>query len=134
MTTGHCLCGDVTWEASGAPTWNALCHCDSCRRAAGAPVVACLGMRREGFRWTGAEPVAFMSSPGNQRLFCGRCGSSMAFLGEDFPDEIFLYAASLSDPSTYRPEMHTHYGERLHWLALTDDLPRIEGTKAEPQP
>ncbi len=125
MTRGHCLCGDVTWEYDGDPTWNALCHCDSCRRSAGAPVVACIGVLRADFQWTGAKPQAYQSSPGRERLFCGRCGSSMAFVGDDFPGEIFLYAASLDDPSGYQPIKHTHYAERLAWLGLADDLPKL---------
>ncbi|MEM8752720.1 MAG: GFA family protein [Pseudomonadota bacterium] len=128
---GRCLCGDVTWAYDAAPTWNALCHCESCRRATSAPVVACLGARRDAFRWTGAAPAAYASSPGAERLFCGRCGSSMAWRGEAFPEEIFLYAACLDDPADYVPDRHTHYGERLSWLSLADDLPKIEGSNRE---
>lgn len=128
---GRCLCGDVSWSYEGEATWNALCHCDSCRRASGAPVVACIGALREQFRWTGATPASYASSAGVERLFCGRCGSSMAFRGVDFPTEIFLYAASLDDPSVYRPDVHTHYGERLDWLRLVDDLPTVVGTHKE---
>ena len=134
MMRGHCLCGDVRWACDGDPTWNALCHCDSCRRAAGAPVVACIGVRRSEVRWTGAAPAAYRSSPGAERWFCTRCGSAMAFVGADFPDEIFLYAASLEDPAAYRPTLHTHHGEHLPWLALADDLPRVSGTHAGAKP
>lgn len=128
---GRCLCGDVTWAYDAPPTWNALCHCDSCRRAAGAPVVACIGALRHAFRWTGVAPAAYASSPGVRRLFCRTCGSSMAFEGDDFPDEIFLYAGSLENIDDYAPTTHTHYGERTPWLRIEDDLPKRIGTQKE---
>ena len=125
---GRCLCGDVLWTYDDDTTWNAICHCDSCRRSCSAPVVACIGARRAGVRWAGVAPAIYASSPGVERLFCGRCGSAMAFRGADFPDEIFLYAASLEDPAMYKPDMHVHYGERLPWLNIVDDLPKITGS------
>ncbi|MEM8840617.1 MAG: GFA family protein [Pseudomonadota bacterium] len=125
---GHCLCGDIRWAYSGTPSWNALCHCDSCRRACSAPVVACIGARRDQVAWSGAEPAIYRSSARVERLFCPRCGSALAFRGEGFPDEIFLYAGSLENPGDYRPDLHTHYGERVGWLALKDNLPHITGS------
>jgi len=58
----------------------------------------------------------------------------MAFKGKDFPDEIFLYAASLRNPDAYFPTQHTHFGERLKWLKIEDDLPKVIGTQAEQTP
>lgn len=128
---GRCLCGDVTWSYRGDTTWNAICHCESCRRSCSAPVVGCIGALCAGFRWTGAAAAVYLSSPGVERLFCGRCGSAMAYLGREFPNEIFLYAASLEEPATYMPEMHVHYRERVPWLHIEDDLPKFSGSKEE---
>ena len=38
--TGGCLCGEVRYEAVGEPMAIAYCHCASCRKHTGAPVVA----------------------------------------------------------------------------------------------
>ena len=55
----------------------------------------------------------------------------MAFVGDDYPEEIFLLAATLSDPAAYTPEIHVHYGERLPWLHIEDDLPKLHGSNED---
>ena len=42
MLTGHCCCGYVRYRIDGQPSKQTLCHCATCRRASGAPVVALL--------------------------------------------------------------------------------------------
>jgi hypothetical protein len=123
-TRGRCLCGEVTYEFDGAENWRAYCHCESCRRNTSSPVTAFFGVPRSAFRFTGGAPAAYASSPGVRRLFCGRCGSPMAYESDRWPDEIHLYAASLDDPEAYRPQAHVHVAERLSWFDVRDDLPR----------
>lgn len=122
---GHCLCGSVTWQYTGTETWACYCYCDDCRRNCSAPVTAYIGVPLERFRWTGATPAAYSSSPGVTRHFCATCGTPMAFQAEHYAGEIHLYAASLDDPANFVPEFHVHYAERLPWLRIDDDLPRF---------
>lgn len=124
LTRGRCLCGDVTYEFEGAENWRAYCHCESCRRNTSSPVTAFFGVARSAFRFTGKAPLAYASSPGVRRLFCGRCGSPMAYETDRRPHEIDLYALTLEDPQRYRPDAHTHVAERLAWFDVKDDLPR----------
>jgi hypothetical protein len=126
-TGGRCLCGAVTYRFDGAPHWSAYCHCESCRRNCSAPVAAFFGVGRGDFRWTGATPALFESSPGVRRLFCGRCGTPMAYDAERDTRSIHLYAASLDDPAAFRPTAHVFAAERLPWFDVADDLPRHEG-------
>ncbi|MEQ8355200.1 MAG: GFA family protein [Kiloniellaceae bacterium] len=129
--TGRCLCGDVTFEYSGTENWRAYCHCESCRRNTSSPVTAFLGVPRGNCRFTGTPAKIFESSPGVRRLFCGRCGSPMAFDADRYPDEIHLYAASLDDPAGYVPEVHVHSAERLPWFDVKDSLRRYPGSGSE---
>src|SRR5262249_53077551 len=45
--TGGCFCGAVRYEARGRPREVSHCHCPSCRRCAGAPVVTWATWRRD---------------------------------------------------------------------------------------
>jgi len=131
-TSGRCLCGDVTFEYDGEELWRAYCHCESCRRNTSSPVTAFLGVPRRACRFTGKAPAAYQSSPGVRRLFCGRCGSPMAYQSDRYPEEIHLYAASLDAPEAYRPEGHVHCSERLSWFDVKDSLPRHPGSGGSP--
>ena len=72
---GGCLCGAVRFRAAGPASNATLCHCTSCRRAAGAPVVAWLTFAAPRFAFTRGDPVRYRSSPLVVRSFCGRCGT-----------------------------------------------------------
>lgn len=129
MTTrGHCLCGRTSWEFDGPVTWACYCHCDDCRRNCAAPVVAWLGVPISRFRWTGNAPATYESSPGVRRQFCATCGSPIAFEADHYAGSMHLYAASMEDPTAFRPEFHVNHVSKMPWLALEDGLPTFNGT------
>jgi hypothetical protein len=125
---GRCLCGAVTFEFDGPVNWSGHCHCESCRRTTSSAFTTFIGVPRKVCRFTGAAPQAYGSSPGVRRLFCGRCGSPIAYDAEAYPDEIHLYLASLEDPNAITPSSHAFYEEKLSWLEVDDGLPVYEET------
>ncbi|MBV7396732.1 GFA family protein [Mameliella sediminis] len=125
--TGRCLCGHIRYRAATAPVWTALCHCDSCRRACSAPVVAWMGFATGDVTWTGTCKF-YQSSRIATRGFCPECGTQMSFESTRWPGEIHLYGVSRDDPQAYAPDLHCHHAERLDWLTLTDDLRKCEGS------
>lgn len=129
LTTGHCLCGTVSFAFEGPLTWACYCHCADCRRNCASPVTAFLGTPLSGFSWTGQAPKAFASSPGVIRHFCDTCGTPMAFQADHYPGEIHLYAATLSDPAAFTPAFHVHHDSHLPWLHMADALPRYPRSK-----
>jgi len=60
---GGCLCGAIRYRVGGKPTNTMICHCRSCRRAAGSPVVAWLTFATTDFQFSKGQPVEFSSSP-----------------------------------------------------------------------
>ena len=127
---GRCLCGAVSYEYEGPENWRAHCHCESCRRCVSSPFTTFMGVPNEAFRFTGKAPRTYVSSPGVRRLFCGDCGSPMAYEADRFPNEIHLYAASLERPESFEPTAHVHVAEQLPWIHLADGLPRYQGGSA----
>ncbi|MGB7270581.1 MAG: GNAT family N-acetyltransferase [Albidovulum sp.] len=122
--TGHCFCGAVSYAFSGPPNWQAHCHCESCRRNCSAPYTSFFGINHDRWRWTGTKPAVFASAPGVKRHFCATCGTPMAYENTRWSHEIHFYAASLTDPNVFKPDQQVHVDERLHWVAIDEDLPR----------
>ena len=120
---GGCLCGAVRYRASGPPSGITICHCATCRRASGAPLVAWSEFPAGGLNFTRGVAVRYASSPGVERTFCGRCGTQLTYLRQDAPDSIDLTLASLDDPEVVPPEDHTWTTSRLCWIKLSDGLP-----------
>lgn len=116
--TGHCLCSAVTFALEGPHNWAGHCYCDSCRRNSGAPVITFVGHPDGKWRWTGQVPTCFESSPGTRRHFCPRCGSSVAYASDRYPNETHFHATLLDDPSVIEPTGRFHADEKLPWPDL----------------
>jgi len=131
-TTGHCLCGRVSYRATGEPNWRCYCHCESCRRAAGVPVTAFASFPIAHFRFEG-EPSRYTSSPGVTRSFCGHCGTPLTYEAKDMPGEIHLMVGSSDDPAAAHlaPQYHVFDNERISWVDIGADLPRSKPRPAE---
>jgi len=120
---GRCLCGACTFELIGKQNWVGHCHCDSCRRATASPMTTWIGQENGRWRFTGAEPAKYESSPGNTRGFCPTCGSPFYYLSRRYPDETHFYAALLDHPEDVEPDRNFHIDEMLPWMKLAHDLP-----------
>jgi hypothetical protein len=81
-TTGGCMCGAVRYEAVGKPIIVGYCHCNSCRRHTGAPVVTVVIFEQDRVKFTKDDRKIYNSSPGVGRGFCDQCGSSLTWEGK----------------------------------------------------
>ncbi len=123
--SGRCLCGAVRYEVSGAASTICFCHCESCRRAVGAPAVPWGTFASEHFRLTRGEIAEYRSSPAVTRGFCARCGSSLTFRHDARPAEIDVTLATLDDPTRFVPQMHVWVGDKLPWESISDGRPQF---------
>ena len=125
--SGSCRCGAIRFAASASPLFSGYCHCEDCRRAGGAPVIAFVGFRRADVDWSGEEPARY-GEPPVERLFCRTCGAPLGYRDERLADRIYLYTCALDRPQDHPPQSHSYAGERLPWLRLHDGLPEHETT------
>ncbi|MBE9604007.1 GFA family protein [Acetobacteraceae bacterium H6797] len=123
MLKGGCFCGHVRYEAHGEPFHPTVCHCADCRRIVGAPMVAWFSVARGDYRLISGEPARFASSPGVERSFCPRCGTSLTYCAENYPGEIDIALATLDDPEALPPADNTQTGGRLSWAFEIHTLP-----------
>ncbi|MFO1350407.1 MAG: GFA family protein [Gammaproteobacteria bacterium] len=129
VITGQCLCGTVRFAVTPPTLWCAHCHCTMCRRAHGAAFVTWFGCARGNFAISaGADAVRwYRSSPPARRGFCARCGSTLFFESERWPDETHIALANVDGTIDRKPSAHVSYDHRAHWFPFQDDLKKIGG-------
>ncbi len=124
--SGSCLCKGVAFRVELPSTWVAHCHCTMCRRAHGAAFVTWVGM--EEARCAVEDPEAlvrwYASSPGAERGFCSRCGSTMFFRSKRWPGELHIVLSNFADPVDRAPQAHVFYDTHVGWFDISDDLPK----------
>ena len=127
--TGGCLCGSVRYELAGDSVWTGYCHCNSCRKHTGAPVVAFVSYEPNRVRWLSGNRARYESSPGRFRAFCPECGTSLTWEGNvGGATWTEIHISTLDDPDRFPPTEHVFHGEKISWFEVRDELKRIEGT------
>jgi hypothetical protein len=129
---GGCLCGAVRYRATGAAHATSLCHCRSCRLSTGAPSLAWVIFREQDLAIVAGELAVHRSSPGVERGFCARCGTSLTYRRANRPGLFDVTTASLDDPNAFPPDKEIWTSERLSWEAINPDLPQFEEFSAPP--
>jgi hypothetical protein len=119
---GGCLCGTIRYRITGLPVAQSLCHCRSCRLAAGAPSVAWIVVRRSEFMIVSGEPVRFRSSMSVVRTFCGKCGTPLTYQNDDSPDTIDVTTATLDLPEAFPPTREIWLEHKLAWERANENL------------
>jgi hypothetical protein len=122
--TGGCLCGAVRYRTSIPKLPPTLCHCVSCRRAAGAHAVGLYTVDQDQMAFTPGQPVYYSSSSKVLRGFCGRCGTALTYWHADWPTDISVTIASLDDPELAAPADHTWMADAPAWDRPADGLPQ----------
>lgn len=123
MVTGGCACGAVRYEARGACSNSMVCHCRSCRRAAGAPVVPWVTFALSGFRFTQGAPAEFRSSAPVVRTFCAACGTPLTYRHESYGDAVDITTCSLDEPERFPPTHHSWLSHDIAWVKFGDGVP-----------
>ena len=128
---GGCFCGAIRYRASAAPLASMVCHCNSCRRISGAPMVAWLTFAKAAVVYSQGQPAELRSSPGVLRTFCARCGTQLTYHNDRYADEIDLTTATLDEPSAFPPTHHSWMCDSLTWLRLGDGLPAYQRSRSD---
>ncbi|HSG96990.1 MAG TPA: GFA family protein [Woeseiaceae bacterium] len=126
--TGRCFCGAVQFAVAGPESFACFCHCESCQRAAGAPVVAWATYGRDTFEITRGDLCWRHSSPGVTRGHCAICGTSVTYEHEQRAGEIDISVNCLDDPTAPVIRAHIWTEDKPPWYEIGDDLPVFERT------
>ena len=128
--TGGCVCGAVRYEVSAAPLMMFKCHCRDCQHVTGGGFVPGMLVPATAFRLTKGE-VKYHFTPSmaggkHKRGFCAECGSPVVTQFDAAPERIGIHAASLDDPSWFRPALDVWTSDAQPWDYMNPDLPGFE--------
>ncbi len=118
---GGCMCGTVRYRLQGPFTYSAHCHCRSCQRAVGAGYVTYSAVAPENFKIIKGKQTIYHSSPGVNRGFCNKCGTSLSYSGEDWSDYAIM-TATLDDPGAATPTTNAYTQDKQPWVTLDEAL------------
>lgn len=126
MAEGGCRCGAVRYEI-GEVVRHGLCHCRDCQMSAGAPMVAWLAVKADGFHVTAGEPRSYSGTGASVRFFCGECGTPLFFENaEMLPGIIDVQSVTLDEPDAFAPTEQIQLAEQRVWMKDVDSLPKFE--------
>ncbi len=126
--TGSCLCGGVRYELTAELGPIEVCYCQMCRKASGGPLATNAPVSSAAFHLNagGELLAAHESSPGEQRFFCGRCGSPIYSRRSARPEVVRIRVGTINEPLSVRPVASYHTGSKCNWWEIHDALPRFE--------
>jgi hypothetical protein len=127
--TGHCFCGAVTIEVSGAPEAMGYCQCRSCRSWSASPVNAFTLWKPEAVRVTAGPAFigTYQKTSFSQRKYCTTCGGHL-MNSHPTVSLIDVYAATIPTLE-FVPSVHVNYPETV--LSMRDGLPKMKDFPAE---
>jgi hypothetical protein len=125
MAEGGCLCGAVRYAvAAGAVAESGYCHCRTCQKQSGAPVVAWFAVAPQRLSILTGAPRTYRASDRAGREFCSACGTYLFFREDDCDATVSINTATLDDPALVPPQFHIYCESRIGWFDTADGLPR----------
>ena len=126
--SGGCACGAIHYEIAADPIMAGHCQCRDCQRSSGTGHGSFLAFPEGAAKISGtAKYYDVKADSGNtaSRGFCPNCGSPVLAKTSGFPDMVAVTAASLDDPSKFKPGFLT-YTDRAHaWDLHDSSLPHF---------
>lgn len=128
MLTGSCLCGGVQYEIDGGLPAVTNCHCSLCRKMSGSAFASGATISTSSFRFVAGEELLkeWESSPGNHRIFCGRCGSPLIKKKDKDPEHVRFRPGTLDSDPGVKISKHMHVRSKAPWVDIDDGLPQTE--------
>ncbi len=123
MLKGSCLCGAITFTATGPARDLAACHCSQCRKQSGH-YWASVQVLDENLTISGS-PHWYAASATARRGFCPNCGSFLFWKGQDDPDTGVALGA-LEAPTGLRLERHIFTADKGDYYEIADQVRQEE--------
>lgn len=125
VTTGSCLCGEVSYRYTGDAKVFQYCHCSRCRKFTGSAHAANIIVDPDNFQWiTGEYFVSRFELPEAKHFatcFCKKCGSSLPWKTKTDKAVVIPAGTLDTDPET-KPVHNIYYENKAPWYVAADKL------------
>ena len=131
--TGGCNCGAVRFEVSEPLLGAVYCHCTRCQRRTGTAAAPSAAVKPGTFRLVSGEDHTrrWSGGDGNDKVFCGTCGSHLFSQNPQDPEIINVRMGSFDGDPGVRPAGRVHVASAATWESIPDDgLMRLPGPLA----
>jgi len=127
VITGGCACGEIRYEIQSKPEFSIICQCRGCQRSTGTGHSTAFAVTKESTGLKGNIKYYERNSDDGNRVSCGfclNCGNPILNLTTFAPNFYMFYAATLDDPSIFKPEMVVYSESRQPWDHVDSAIPR----------
>ncbi len=122
---GGCACGAVRYESRAEPRVSIHCCCRQCQRVTGAGHASQLAFPVDAVSIVGKLNFYELTADSRNTVsagFCPTCGSPILKKSSGYPELVFFHAASLDDPSLFKPKKVVWSSSRQPWDYVDPDL------------
>lgn len=118
-----CCCGACSVEVEGEPDFNAICHCDNCKRRTGSAFGWSTYFADERMMGRHGDFRVYEIAGRNaqQRWFCAVCGSTVLWKATNRPHQTGIAGGCFVDPPLPEPTVTVSNAQRCAWLGLPGD-------------
>ncbi|MBI5461319.1 MAG: GFA family protein [Gammaproteobacteria bacterium] len=123
---GGCACGAVRYSVSAEPGFSFHCQCRQCQRASGTGHASLLVVPKDAMSIEGEVKYFAQTADDGatiSRGFCPNCGSPVLGKSTGFPEVLLITAASLDDPTQFKPQKVVFSASRQPWDYVDPTLP-----------
>jgi len=127
--TGGCRCGAVRYEIAAEPMFMNHCQCLDCQQLSGTGHGSYLTFSKEHAAQTGqavCRDLPTDSGSMKHHASCVDCGSPVSLTFSGMPALFTVHAATLDDPSRFKPQAITYAKRAQPWDQLDAALRRFE--------
>ena len=116
--SGGCACGAVRYQVNSKAGFSFHCQCRDCQRMSGTGHASAFICKDADTTVTGDLSWYERNAPSGNIVragFCGTCGSPVMNHNSGYPENLFVTAGSLDDPSEFQPTKIVHRDESYAW-------------------
>lgn len=125
--SGQCACGQIRYSVASAPKFSLVCHCRQCQRITGTGHAAQFAVPEDETQLSGELSFYNLTADSGSTVssgFCINCGNPVLKRTSSMPDMLLFHAATLDDPSVFKPDMVVFEDTAQPWDHVDPNIPR----------